>query len=126
MNFPENLQYTKEHEWIRIEGNNAYIGITDFAQNELGEIVYVDITTEGETLKKGQVFGNVEAVKAVSDLYMPVSGKIVTVNPALEEHPELVNEDSYGEGWIIQIEITEEADKETLLTAEDYRKLINK
>lgn len=126
MNFPENLKYSNDHEWIKVEGNTALIGITDYAQSELGEIVYVDITTEGESVAHGEVFGSIEAVKTVSDLFMPASGKVLEVNPQLEDKPELVNEDPYGEGWIIKIEIENADDVNSLLSAEDYKKLIGK
>lgn len=126
MNFPENLKYSKDHEWIRVEGNTAFIGITDYAQGELGEIVYVDITTEGETLEKEAVFGSIEAVKTVSDLFMPASGKVIEVNAELEDKPELVNEDPYGEGWIIKVELNKASEIDSLLSAGDYKKLIGK
>lgn len=126
MNFPENLKYSNDHEWIKTEGNTAWIGITDYAQSELGEIVYVDITTEGESVAQGEVFGSIEAVKTVSDLFMPAAGKVLEVNPALEDKPELVNEDPYGEGWIIKVEIENTDDINSLLSAEDYKKLIGK
>ena len=121
MHFPSNLKYSKEHEWVSIEGNNAVIGITDFAQNELGDIVYVDINTLGETVEKEVVFGTVEAVKTVSDLYMPISGKVLEVNKGLETTPEAVNKDPYGNGWIIKVEITNLADMDDLLDAEEYK-----
>lgn len=124
MNFPENLKYTKDHEWLRIEGNNAYIGITDFAQGELGDIVYVEIETEGEDLSQDEIFGTVEAVKTVSDLFMPVAGKVLEVNPALTSNPEGVNKDPYGQGWMIKIEIKDAAQLSHLLSVEDYRALI--
>ncbi|MCB9320644.1 MAG: glycine cleavage system protein GcvH [Lewinellaceae bacterium] len=128
MNTPENLKYTKEHEWIRVEGNTAYIGITDFAQGELGELVYVEVETVGETIEQDEVFGTVEAVKTTSDLFMPVSGKIVAFNPALDENegdnPGLINEDPYGEGWIIKIEMTDSSQLGTLLDAAAYQELI--
>jgi len=125
MNIPENLKYTKDHEWIRIEGKQAYIGITDFAQGELGDIVFVEIETVGETLGKEEVFGTIEAVKTVSDLFMPVSGEIMKVNPKLEDTPELINSDPYGEGWLIQISVTSPADIESLLSATQYGEMIN-
>ena len=124
MNFPTNVKYTKEHEWIRVEGDVAYVGITDYAQGELGEIVYVDITTEGETVAKEEVFGTIEAVKTVSDLFMPVSGEVLEVNAELEDTPEL--EDAYGKGWLIKISLTDASELEELLSAEDYQKLIAK
>ena len=123
MNFPDNLKYTKEHEWIRIEGNQAIIGITDFAQGELGDIVYVEIETEGETLNAEAVFGTVEAVKTVSDLFMPVSGKVVEVNKNLVTKPESVNKDPYNEGWMIRVEMTNHSEVSNLMNADDYRKM---
>lgn len=126
MNFPENLKYSKDHEWIRVEGNIAFVGITDYAQSELGEIVYVDITSEGDTLAKEAVFGSIEAVKTVSDLFMPTAGKVVEVNTELEDKPELVNEDPYGKGWIIKVELADAAETNALLSAADYKKLIGK
>lgn len=126
MNFPADLKYTKDHEWIRVEGNEAYIGITDYAQSELGEIVYVDIATEGETVDKEEVFGSIEAVKTVSDLFMPVTGEVLEVNAELEDKPELVNEDAYGAGWLIKILITNESELAELLSAEEYEKFIAK
>ena len=124
MNFPENLKYTKDHEWIRIEGDIAFIGITDFAQGELGDIVYVEIETEGEDLAHEEIFGTVEAVKTVSDLFMPVSGKIVEVNPGLQSNPEAVNKDPYGQGWMIKVAISNTSELDTLLSAADYKALI--
>jgi glycine cleavage system H protein len=124
MNFPENLKYTKDHEWIRVEGNNAYIGITEFAQGELGDIVYVDITTEGEDLDHEEIFGTVEAVKTVSDLFMPVAGKVVEVNKGLDSDPASVNKDPYGKGWMIKVEMRSAADADSLLSAADYKALI--
>lgn len=121
MNFPDNLKYTKDHEWIRIEGNTAIIGITEFAQSELGDIVYVDISTEGENLSQEEIFGTVEAVKTVSDLFMPVSGKIVAVNKELDSNPEAVNKDSYGNGWMIKVEMSNASELNSLLTAADYK-----
>lgn len=126
MNFPDNIKYSKDHEWIRVDGNVALIGITDYAQCELGEIVYVDVTSEGETLDTEAVFGSVEAVKTVSDLFMPVAGKVLEVNSALEDKPELVNESPYDEGWIIKIEISDVSQLEKLLSAEEYKKLVGK
>jgi len=124
MNVPNNLKYTRDHEWVRIEGNTAYIGITDFAQSELGEIVIVDITTEGETIEKDNVFGSIEAVKTVSDLLMPVGGKIIEVNAELEDAPELVNSDAYGKGWMVKIEIINPSELDELLDAEAYKEII--
>jgi glycine cleavage system H protein len=124
MNFPDNLKYTKDHEWIKIEGNHAIIGITDFAQSELGDIVYVEIETEGETLDKEAVFGTVEAVKTVSDLFMPVSGKIAEVNKGIVTKPESVNKDPYNEGWIIKIDMTNTSEAGDLMSAADYSKMV--
>lgn len=124
MNFPANLKYTKEHEWIRVEGDEAYVGITDYAQSELGEIVFVDINTEGETLAQGEVFGSVEAVKTVSDLNMPASGEVIEVNEALNDAPEKVNNDPYGEGWMIKIRLTNAAELDTLMDAEAYQAIL--
>lgn len=126
MNFPENLKYSKDHEWIRVEGETAFVGITEFAQSELGEIVYVDVTTEGETIAKDKEFGSVEAVKTVSELLMPVSGEILEVNAELEEKPELINEDPYGKGWIIKIAVSNASEVDELLSAADYKNLIGK
>ena len=124
MNFPENLKYTKDHEWIRVEGNEAYIGITDFAQGELGDIVYVEIETEGEELSKEEIFGTVEAVKTVSDLFMPITGKVLEVNPKLESNPEVVNKDPYGDGWMIRLSIANAGELGELLSAAAYKELI--
>jgi glycine cleavage system H protein len=124
MNIPAGLKYTKDHEWIKLEGTIATIGITDFAQGELGDIVYVDINTVGQSVAQGEVFGTVEAVKTVSDLYMPVSGKVTQVNPVLDGSPEKVNEDAYGEGWMIKIEVS--GPTTDLLTADQYKELIGK
>lgn len=124
MNIPSNLKYSKDHEWVRVEGDMAYIGITDFAQSELGEIVIVDITTEGETLAREAVFGSIEAVKTVSDLFMPVGGEVSEVNPKLEDNPELVNSDPYGEGWMIKVKMTNPSEVGSLLNAEAYKALI--
>ncbi|WP_421875217.1 glycine cleavage system protein GcvH [Marinoscillum sp.] len=121
MNIPENLLYTEDHEWVRIEGDEAYIGITDFAQGELGDIVYVEVETEGEELEKGTVFGTVEAVKTVSDLFMPLSGEVIEFNSELESSPELVNSDPYGEGWMIKVKVSDQGD---LLSPEAYKELI--
>ena len=126
MNFPTDVKYTKDHEWIRVEGEVAYVGITDYAQSELGEIVYVDITTEGETVAKEEVFGTIEAVKTVSDLFMPVSGEVVEVNPELEDAPQLINEDASGKGWIIKVALSDMAEIDGLLSAADYEQLIAK
>lgn len=126
MNFPENLKYSSDHEWVRVEGNEAFIGITDFAQSELGEIVFVDITTEGEKIVKDEVFGSIEAVKTVSDLIMPITGEVLEVNPKLDDEPELVNQDPYGEGWIIKTTLENAADLDGLLSAADYKAQIGK
>lgn len=124
MNVPSNLKYTKDHEWVRIEGDVAYVGITDFAQGELGDIVYVEIETVGETVEHEAVFGTVEAVKTVSDLFMPISGEVLEVNGKLESEPELVNKDCYGEGWMVKIRIKDPAQLNNLLTAEQYSNLV--
>ncbi|MBK6444958.1 MAG: glycine cleavage system protein GcvH [Bacteroidetes bacterium] len=124
MNFPENLKYSKDHEWVRVEGNQAVVGITDFAQSELGDIVYVEIETEGETLDKEAVFGTVEAVKTVSDLFMPVSGKVLAVNGDLITKPESVNKDPYQSGWMVRVEMTDASQVNGLMSAADYMKLI--
>lgn len=126
MNFPAELKYTKDHEWIRVEGNEAYVGITDYAQSELGEIVFVDITTEGETVAQEEVFGTIEAVKTVSDLFMPVGGEVLEVNAELEDKPELVNEDAYGKGWLIKVALSDASQVDGLLSAEAYQQLIAK
>jgi glycine cleavage system H protein len=126
MNFPENLKDSKDHEWIKVEGDTALVGITEFAQSELGEIVYVDVTTESETIDKEGVFGSVEAVKTVSDLLMPVAGEVLEVNAELEDKPELINEDPYGKGWIIKIAVSDSAQLDSLLSAADYKSLIGK
>ena len=125
-NFPSNLKYSKDHEWLRVEGNDAYIGITEFAQGELGDIVFIDIGTAGETLEKEAVFGTIEAVKTVSDLFMPVNGKVLEVNLKIDSNPELVNKDSYGEGWLIKISVSNLADINMLMSADDYKKMIGK
>ena len=124
MNVPENLHYTKDHEWISLEGNKATIGITDFAQGELGDIVYVDIATKGKVLAAEEVFGTVEAVKTVSDLFLPLSGTITEINAALEAQPELVNTDPYGAGWMIKMTLDNEADIQKLMTADAYTALV--
>ncbi|AVM58983.1 glycine cleavage system protein H [Bacteroides heparinolyticus] len=125
MNFPTNLKYTKEHEWIRQEGDVAYVGITDYAQEQLGDIVFVDIPTEGETLAADEVFGTIEVVKTISDLFLPVGGEVLEQNEALADQPELVNKDPYGEGWLIKIKPDADADFDSLLDAEAYKALIN-
>ena len=124
MNFPENLKYSNDHEWVRIDGDVAYVGITDFAQRELGEIVYVDITTEGEDLSKNEIFGSIEAVKTVSDLFIPLSATVVEVNSDLEDSPQLVNESPYEKGWIIKITIKNPSELDELLSAADYKALV--
>lgn len=125
MNFPEDLKYTKDHEWVKlVDGNTALVGITDFAQGELGDIVYVDITAVGKSVAAEEVFGTVEAVKTVSDLFLPLAGTITEVNPALEKQPELVNSDPYGEGWMVKMTIANIADLDGLMTAEAYSKLV--
>lgn len=124
MNFPENLKYTKDHEWILVEGNSATVGITDFAQGELGDIVFIDITTEGETLDAHAMFGSVEAVKTVSELFMPVSGEISVVNPGLEDSPEAVNSDPYGDGWMVKINLSNPSEIDGLMSADEYKALI--
>ena len=124
MNFPDNLKYTKDHEWVRVEGNEVYIGITDFAQKELGDIVYVDITTLGETVEKEVVFGTVEAVKTVSDLFMPITGKVLEVNSKIDAKPELVNTDPYNEGWMVKCSLDKPGELDGLLSAADYKKLV--
>ena len=121
MNFPENIRYTSEHEWIRVEGNEAYVGITDYAQSELGEIVFIDVPTLGEIVAQGGVFGSVEAVKTVSDLNIPVSGEVLAINEALDAQPELVNNDPYGEGWIIRISVKDASELDKLMDAAAYQ-----
>ncbi|WP_295230163.1 glycine cleavage system protein GcvH [uncultured Chryseobacterium sp.] len=124
MNTPSELKYTKDHEWIKIEGNVATIGITDFAQGELGDIVYVDVDTVDDDIEGGAVFGSVEAVKTVSDLFLPVAGKVIEFNAELEDQPELLNSDPYGKGWIIKVELADGADQSELLSAEEYQEVI--
>ncbi|MBQ2608454.1 MAG: glycine cleavage system protein GcvH [Paludibacteraceae bacterium] len=124
MNFPANLKYTNEHEWIRVEGDVAYVGITDYAQSELGEIVFVDVDTVGETIEQGAVFGSVEAVKTVSDLNMPATGEVLEFNEALNDQPELVNNDPYGEGWMIKISVNNPAELDNLMDAEAYKAIL--
>ena len=124
MNTPSELKYTKDHEWIIVEGDTATIGITDYAQGELGDIVFVDVDTVDEDLNEGDVFGSVEAVKTVSDLYLPVAGTVIEVNADLEDQPELLNTDPYGKGWIIKLKIADSADLSTLLSAEEYQKVV--
>ena len=124
MNIPEDLLYTKDHEWLRMEGEAGYVGITDFAQGELGDVVFAEIETLGETLKKEEVFGTIEAVKTVSDLFMPVGGEVLEINPALEESPDVVNKDPYGKGWMIKIKISDPSEAGELLSAEKYKTLL--
>ena len=126
MNFPENVKYSTDHEWVRVEGNEAYIGITDFAQEELGDIVFIDITTEGETVEQGEVFGSVEAVKTVSDLMMPVTREVLEVNEKLEDAPELVNKEPFEGGWIIKISLPNPEEVDALMSAAEYKEFIGK
>jgi glycine cleavage system H protein len=125
MNFPDTIRYTSEHEWIRVEGEEAYVGITDYAQSELGEIVFIDVPTLGETLGQGEVFGSVEAVKTVSDLNMPAGGEVLEINEELEAHPELVNEDPYGKGWMVRIRLTDLSELDKLMNAAAYEASIH-
>ena len=125
MNIPAELKYTKDHEWVRIEGDEAVIGITDFAQSELGDIVFVEVETEGESIESEEIFGSVEAVKTVSDLFMPLSGEVLSFNSELEDAPEVVNSDPYGEGWMIRVKISDKSEVDTLLSAEQYKDLIS-
>jgi glycine cleavage system H protein len=124
MNFPDNLKYTKDHEWIKVSGNEAYVGITEFAQGELGDIVFIDINTVGQDIKHSELFGTIEAVKTVSDLFMPVAGKVLEVNPKLESNPELVNKDPYGDGWMVKISVSNASELNDLLSAADYKQTI--
>jgi glycine cleavage system H protein len=124
MNVPENLFYTKDHEWLRVEGDTGYIGVTDFAQGELGDVVFIEIETVGETLEKEEVFGTIEAVKTVSDMFMPLDGEILEVNPDLEETPDVVNKDPYGKGWMVKIKITDSSQTAGLLTAAQYKAIL--
>jgi len=124
MNFPSELKYTKDHEWLRVEGNEAYIGITDFAQRELGDIVYIDINTVGDEVNKDEVFGTVEAVKTVSDLFMPVTATVTETNAALNDNPELVNSDPYGAGWMVKVTVSDLSEVDGLLTADAYKALV--
>jgi glycine cleavage system H protein len=124
MNVPESLKYTKDHEWIRVEGDSAFVGITDFAQGELSDVVFVEIETEGEELEKEEVFGTIEAVKTVSDMFMPISGTVTEINPKLEDTPEVVNKDPYGDGWMIKISMANPAELDELLTPDQYKELI--
>ena len=125
MSFPKDVKYTKDHEWLRVEENEAYVGITHFAQSELGDIVFIDVDTEGESLEKEAVFGSVEAVKTVSDLFMPINGEVLEFNENLEDNPELINSDPYGDGWIIKISISDLTELDDLLTSESYKKLVD-
>ena len=124
MEFPKELKYTKDHEWLRIEGDNAYVGITEFAQGELGDIVFVDVDTQSEALEKEEVFGSVEAVKTVSDLFMPINGEVLALNEKLEDEPELINFDPYEDGWIIKIAISDVTELDELLDASEYKELV--
>ncbi|RZK40450.1 MAG: glycine cleavage system protein GcvH [Pedobacter sp.] len=124
MNFPSELKYTKDHEWVKVEGNEATIGITDFAQRELGDIVYIDINSVGVEVAKEEVFGTVEAVKTVSDLFMPITATVASVNDALNNNPELVNSDPYGEGWMVKVSLSEASELDSLLSADDYKALV--
>ena len=125
MSFPNDLKYTKDHEWLRIDGDEAFVGITHFAQSELGDIVFIDVDTEGESLEKEEVFGSVEAVKTVSDLFMPINGEVLEFNTNLEDNPELINSDPYGEGWIIRVSVSNTDELEELLSSDDYKKLVD-
>jgi len=125
MNLPENLKYTKDHEWIRVEGNEAYVGITDFAQGELGDIVFVEVETVGEEFEREEVFGTIEAVKTVSDMFMPISGEVLEFNGKLEDAPETINSDPYGDGWIIKVSIKDTSELDDLLSSNDYAASIN-
>ncbi|MGD0709941.1 MAG: glycine cleavage system protein GcvH [Bacteroidales bacterium] len=123
MKVPENLKYTKDHEWLRAEGNEGYVGVTDFAQNELGDVVFVEVETVGEVIEKEEAFGTIEAVKTVSDMFMPVAGEILAFNPSLESNPELINKDPYGEGWVVKIKISKPEEISGLLSPEKYKEL---
>jgi glycine cleavage system H protein len=125
MNVPANLKYTKDHEWIKVDGNNAIIGVTDFAQGQLGDVVFIEIETQGETLAKEEVFGTIEAVKTVSDMFMPVAGEVTEINPKLSESPDVVNKDPYGDGWMIKIKMTDPSQLNELLTPDQYKEIIN-
>ncbi len=124
MKYPDNIKYTKDHEWVKINGDEVYVGITDFAQNELGDIVFIEVDTVGETLDKEEAFGTIEAVKTVSDMFMPVSGEVLEFNEELENSPDIINKDPYGEGWIIKIKLTDKAELDELLSAEEYKKSV--
>lgn len=125
MNTPSNLKYSKDHEWVRVEGDIAFVGITDFAQGQLGDIVFVDVTTQGETLAKDEIFGTIEAVKTVSDAFLPVSGEILEFNEALNDQPETVNKDPYGEGWMVKVKMSNPSEIDELMSADEYQKLTN-
>ena len=125
MSYPNDLKYTKDHEWLRVEGNVAFVGITHFAQSELGDIVFIDVDTEGESLEKEEVFGSVEAVKTVSDLFMPINGEVLEFNEKLEDNPELINSDPYGEGWIIKVSFNDDSEMGDLMSSGDYQELVN-
>lgn len=125
MNIPADLKYTEDHEWVRVEGDTATVGVTDFAQGELGDVVFVEIETEGEELDKGETFGTVEAVKTVSDLFMPVGGEVSEVNEELADEPELVNKDPYGKGWMVKIKMADTSEADDLMSADDYEKMVN-
>lgn len=125
MNVPANLKYTKDHEWIKVDGSNAVVGVTDFAQGQLGDVVFIEIETQGETLEKEEVFGTIEAVKTVSDMFMPISGEILEINPKLVDSPDVVNKDPYGDGWMVKIKMTNPAQLNELLSPEQYKELIN-
>lgn len=125
MNFPDNIKYTKEHEWIRVEGDIAYVGITDYAQDQLGDIVFIDIPSVGETLEASDTFGTIEVVKTISDIFMPVGGEVLEQNEELADHPELVNQDPYGKGWLIKIKPAADANYGELLSADEYKALVN-
>lgn len=124
MTFPDDLRYTEDHEWIRLEGDIATVGITDHAQKELGDIIYVDVNTLGDTLAQNEVFGVVEAVKTANDLFLPISGEVLELNPALEGSPQLVNEDPYGDGWMIRVKVSDSAEVDSLMSADDYKKYV--
>ena len=125
MNVPANLKYTKDHEWIKVDGSNAVVGVTDFAQGQLGDVVFIEIETQGETLEKEEVFGTIEAVKTVSDMFMPIAGEILEINPKLVDSPDVVNKDPYGDGWMVKIKMTNPSQLNELLSPEQYKELIN-
>ncbi len=124
MKYPDNLKYTKDHEWVKVNGDEAYVGITDFAQNELGDVVFIEVDTVGETLDKEEAFGTIEAVKTVSDMFMPVSGEVLEFNEELENSPDIINKDPYGDGWIIKIKLSDKSELDELLSAEEYKKSV--